>query len=327
MPEAISNPFSAPAPPCHERSPLFVVFNISSGRGNAEEVRKIIADTCTASGREHLIFTVEQPRNWERASPKRSRPQKNRRHRSGCGRRRHHQRRGAGDARQRLRWGIMSTFNYFSRTHAIPADTAEAMALLTSARPQAVQVGQVNERVFLVNASLGLYAKLLEDREAFKAQFGRSRVVAFGAALVTLLSSYRQWMLRIVWRGQERVIRTPTLFVGNNALQLERIGLPQAEALDHGELAAVALQPIGRLAMLSLMARGALGQLGDADNVTVFSFRSLTVDAARGRPGRRIKVATDGEIAWMRMPLVFQVASEPLWLIKPLPGEGLEARA
>ncbi len=317
-------------PPCHERSPLFVVFNIGSGRGNADEVRQAIAQACTAAGREHRIYTVERP---QRLGDRIAQAVQAAKAAAGI------VVAAGGDgtinavAQATLgsgcAFGVLpqGTFNYFSRTHAIPPDTAEAMALLLRSRPQAVQVGQVNERVFLVNASLGLYAKLLEDREAFKAQYGRSRVVAFGAAIVTLLRGYRQWDLRIVWRGQERVIRTPTLFVGNNALQLEQIGLPQAEALDNGELAAVALRPMGRLAMLSLMAHGALGRLGEADNVIGFSFRSLTVDAVRSRPGRRIKVATDGEVAWMRMPLVFRVAPEPLWLLKPPPGEGLEARA
>ena len=53
--------------------------------------------------------------------------------------------------------------------------------------PKPVQVAGVNDRVFLVNASLGLYPDLLEDREAYKARFGRSRWVAFVAGCATLL--------------------------------------------------------------------------------------------------------------------------------------------
>jgi diacylglycerol kinase family enzyme len=57
------------------------------------------------------------------------------------------------------------TFNYFGRTHGISSDAAEAARGLLSARVQPVQVGLVNGNVFLVNASLGLYPKSLEDRE------------------------------------------------------------------------------------------------------------------------------------------------------------------
>ena len=73
------------------------------------------------------------------------------------------------------------TFNYFSRTHGIPSDTGEALRVLLTDQPQPVQVGLVNGRVFLVNASLGLYPRLLHDREAWKQQLGRHRLVALGA--------------------------------------------------------------------------------------------------------------------------------------------------
>ena len=50
------------------------------------------------------------------------------------------------------------TFNYFSRTHGIPSGHHRSHHELywkASIRP--VQVGLLNDRVFLVNASLGLY--------------------------------------------------------------------------------------------------------------------------------------------------------------------------
>ena len=68
------------------------------------------------------------------------------------------------------------------------------------------------------------------------------------------------------------------------------------------------------------MLHGALSRLGDADNVMHASFRSMSVSPAQRRR-RRAKVATDGEVQRMDMPLHFRVAPEPLWLIKPGPGE------
>ena len=331
MPDPLTTSLGLDAPPsCDDRSPLFIVFNLSSGRGDADEVRDEIARSCAAAGRTHHLLTVDKPEQLaERIEEAVQGAEQSRGIVVAAG--------GDGTINavaqatlgRRCAFGVLpqGTFNYFSRTHAIPADIAAAMALLLESTPQAVQVGMVNDRVFLVNASLGLYAKLLEDREAFKARFGRSRVVAFMAGLVTLLSGFPLWDLRVALRGQEQVLRTPTLFVGNNALQLERMGLPEAQALEHGALAAIALRPLGRLAMLSLLAHGAMGRLGDADEVTRFSFGTLQVDAVRRRRATRIKVATDGEVVWMQMPLVFKVAPQPLWLMKPPPGEGLEARA
>ena len=70
------------------------------------------------------------------------------------------------------------------------------MQALLHETAQPVQVGLVNDRVFLVNASLGLYPQLLEDREAWKKRLGRSRLVATGAGLISLLRGYRSLRLR-----------------------------------------------------------------------------------------------------------------------------------
>ncbi len=227
------------------------------------------------------------------------------------------------------------TFNYFARTHGIPTDPGEATLTLLRSLPQAVQVAGINQRLFLVNASLGLYPDLLEDREAYKRRFGRSRLVAFGSAVVTLLRAQRRLRLRIEGAGVSREVRTLTLFVGNNRLQLEQVGmLPDGEARGaagpgpgHGRITAVMLKPLGTLALLGLMLRGAMGSLGEADDVEHFEFERLAVSPSRlpGRP--RLKVAFDGEVAWMPSPIVFQVQARPLWLMKPALVDGGAERA
>ena len=214
------------------------------------------------------------------------------------------------------------TFNYFARDHGIPQDAQEAARALVDAQAQPVQVGRLNDRLFLVNGSLGLYPQLLQDREAFKEQLGRRRWVAVLAALVTVFEWRRQLALEIELEGERIAVRTPTLFVGNNRLQLERIGIEAQTVarVGEGRLAAIVLQPIGTWAMLGLALRGAMGRLGEAGQVRSFAFRSVTI---RRRSVRRIKVATDGEVHWMRPPLRFEVSPEPLLLMTPQPQDGV----
>lgn len=227
---------------------------------------------------------------------------------------------------QRCPMGVIpqGTFNFFARTHGIPQDVREAARALVAAQPQPVQVGKLNQRLFLVNASLGLYPQLLQDREAFKEQLGRRRWVAMLAALVTLFEWRRQLALQIEVEGERLAVRTPTLFVGNNRLQLERIGIENeiAARVGEGRLAGTVLQPIGTWAMLALVLRGALGRLGEADQVRSFAFRSLTVRPWSKRP---VKVATDGEVQWMLPPLRFEVSPEPLLLMTPQPQDRVAA--
>ena len=217
------------------------------------------------------------------------------------------------------------TFNYFARTHGIPADPAEAARLLPGWTPSPVRVAAVNDRVFLVNASLGLYPDLLEDREAYKARFGRSRWVAFWAGAATLLRAQRQLRLHIAQGAVVRDVRTLTLFVGNNRLQLEQLGVqPQVHgesgpvrAPDEGRITAVMVRPIGALSMIRLMMHGAMGTLGEAQSVEHFEFDHMVVKPTLASGRRGVKVAFDGEVTRMRAPLDFRVLAKPLYLLKP----------
>lgn len=216
------------------------------------------------------------------------------------------------------------TFNYFARTHGIPADPAEAVRLLLRSVPAPVQVAGINDRLFLVNASLGLYPDLLEDREAYKARFGRSRWVAFVAACTTLLRAQRQLRLRIETGGTVRDVQTLTLFVGNNRLQLQQLGAEPEDTVagepGDGSMAALVLRPIGTLSMLGLLLHGAMGRLGEAAGVEHFEFDHLVVRPARARGRRGVKVAFDGEVTMMRAPLDFRVLPQPLYLLGPQRG-------
>nr|MCU0768838.1 diacylglycerol kinase [Burkholderiaceae bacterium] len=154
------------------------------------------------------------------------------------------------------------TFNYFARTHGIPTEPTAAARLLLEARATPVQVAAINERIFLVNASLGIYPELLQDREAFKARFGRSRWVAFVAACATLFRAQRRLRLHIELGSTVRDVQTLTLFVGNNRLQLQQFGAEPADTLagtpGHGSMAALMLRPIGTLSMIGLLVHGAM---------------------------------------------------------------------
>jgi len=209
------------------------------------------------------------------------------------------------------------TFNYSPRAHGIPLDTTAAARALLTARLKPVQVGLVNERVFLVNASLGLYPELLQDREDFKREHGRKRSVAMLAGLRTLMREHRSLLVEVEHDSGREVIQTPSIFIGNNPLQLEQVGLAQAEDVQRRRLAAVIVKPVGRFKLVGLALRGMLGQLGEAESVRDFAFRSMTVQPLSGTARRAMKVAVDGEVFWSRPPLRFSVAPKPLMLMVP----------
>lgn len=297
--------------------PLIIVMNGGSGRKAEDEREREIAEVLGAAGRPYRVLRAPEPSALPAVAEEAVALV-----RSGGGA----VVAAGGDGTintvvqsvlpSGVPFGVLpqGTFNYFGRDLGIPDDSPGALRALLGARMASVQVGTINGRAFLVNASLGAYPRLLEDREQAKERFGRSRVVATVSGIGSLLRDHRTMQMTIELGGKAHDVEGCMLFVGNNRLQLSEVGLPQADEVDSGRLAAVAVKPVGRLSMLRLLLRGALGELGNAENVVDFSFHSMRVHT---RGIRRIKVATDGEVSWMRTPIEFRVAPQKLRMLVP----------
>jgi diacylglycerol kinase family enzyme len=208
------------------------------------------------------------------------------------------------------------TFNLFARQLGLPLAAAEATRMLLRATAEPVQVGWINQRVFLVNASVGLYPQLLADREEVKQKLGRRRSIAMLAALKSMLEWRHRLVLDAEVDGVLTQLRTATVFVCNNALQLRRVGIAEeiVEQIGHGRLGCLSVRTTDLWSKLRVLAAAAFGQLGRDAEIDSIALRSLTVG---GRGARRVKVATDGEIQWMELPLHFTVAPRPLRVMLP----------
>jgi diacylglycerol kinase family enzyme len=301
------------------QAPLFIVLNPRSGARDSEHAAAQITGVLRDAGRPHQLRQVDRQRGVETLAAQAA-ADAQREHgivvaAGGDGTLNAVARAAHAAGRP---FGVIpqGTFNYFAREHGIPTDTQSAAEALLRARPQPVQVGEANGRIFLVNASLGLYPESLRDREALKRRWGRHRLVALGAALRTLLRGMHPLRVRLCHDGEEEALRLATIFVGNNRLQFEQLGLAEADALGDGRLAAVLLRPLPRRSMLWLLIRGALGALSNASGVRHLAFEELTVSPP-GAPGRRWRLSTDGELQWMTTPIRFRTAAQPLWLMLP----------
>jgi diacylglycerol kinase family enzyme len=209
------------------------------------------------------------------------------------------------------------TFNLFARDHGIPLDPAEAVRAIETAQPQEVQVGLVNERIFLANAAVGLYPKLLEDREAMKEQLGRRRRwIALVASARSLFEWRSELKLDAELDGELARLRTPSVFVCNNRSQLDAMGMDDdvVDAVGRDRLAALVVHPIDWVGKLRLGWKALTGQLGEAREIDCRTLRSLAVTT---RWARKLKVSTDGEVQWMELPLRFTVSPRPLVLMVP----------
>jgi diacylglycerol kinase family enzyme len=191
------------------------------------------------------------------------------------------------------------TFNYVSRNLGVPTEVAQAVAVITNGWVRQVDIGEINGRIFLNNAGIGLYAQMLEHREQDKRRFGRRRLVAFLSGMRSLLSSHPQYAVELVADGQIARHLTTTVFFGCNALQLADFNVTAAECLRHQKLAVLVLKLHSRWEVTVAACAALLGRLDEASTTEAFCASSIRVQTRR----RILKVAIDGEIVLLRSPL------------------------
>jgi diacylglycerol kinase family enzyme len=123
-------------------------------------------------------------------------------------------------------------------------------------------------------------------------------------------------LLQVELAGHVQRLITASLFVCNNRVQLERVGIADeiVRQVGEGRLACLAVRAADLWSKLRMLAAAAFGTLGDERQIDSVAMRSLTVDA---RGARRLKIATDGEILSLELPLRFTVAPRPLRVMLP----------
>jgi diacylglycerol kinase family enzyme len=206
----------------------------------------------------------------------------------------------------------MGTLNHFAKDLRIPLDLEPAVAAIVAGHVQQVDVGEVNGRVFVNNSSVGLYPRMVWEREGEQRR-GRKKWTAFMIAVGRTWRNYRMSVAHLDVGGKTAVVRTPFIFVGNNQYIAEGFRMGGRLRLDQGLLSIFVAPECGRFEILALPVRAITNRLGEASPLTGFQAQSLSV--ALGH--HRIRVAVDGEIAVMRPPLSYKIRPGALRVITP----------
>jgi diacylglycerol kinase family enzyme len=205
------------------------------------------------------------------------------------------------------------TFNYVARNLGVPTEVSEAVAVIVNGWVREVDIGEINGRIFLNNAGIGLYAQMLERREQDKRRFGRSRMIAFFSGMRCLLSLHPLYAVEVLADGQTARHQTTTLFFGCNALQLGDFNVTAAECLRHQKLAVLLLKLHSRWEASVAACAALLGRLDEAYTTEAFCASSIRVQTGR----RALKVAIDGEIVLLRSPLDVRLRPGALQVFAP----------
>ena len=207
----------------------------------------------------------------------------------------------------------LGTFNYVARVLNIPLDLLDAAKTISEGQPRSVHVAQLNQHIYLNNASLGLYPLFIQKREQFNKHFGRFPLHAYTSALDVLIRDRKELKLEVEVDGQRYPVKTPLIFFGNNQLQLAEMKLRIAKAAEAGKVAGVVVAKSDKRTLFKTLWQLIKGNLDQASDVYSFAADEVIVHSKRNK----LTVAVDGEIVTMTPPLKITVRKHALNVMVP----------
>ncbi len=209
----------------------------------------------------------------------------------------------------------MGTLNHFAKDLGIPLELPAAVETIVRGAAEKVDLGEVNGRVFINNSSLGIYPRIVADREEQQENLARGKWPAFVWATLNALKRFPFLRLQIKIEGKQLDRKTAFLFVGNNEYQISGFKLGGRTCLNAGKLGLYLTHRTGRFGLFRLALRALLGRLQQAEDFDSFCVEEALIETNRPR----LLVATDGEVNWMTTPLHYRARPAALRVRVPQP--------
>jgi diacylglycerol kinase family enzyme len=209
----------------------------------------------------------------------------------------------------------LGTLNRLARDLKIPLDPAEAATVIGEGRPQAIDVADVNGRIFLCSSLLGLPIYVAQERQALRGAGVLDRVKGYLALLKTFMSNRRRFAIEVDDGRQTRRERALSIAVSNNPFAKQPSRMLTRSCIDTGNLALYLSKHKTGGAMSWAIIKRLFGQWNDADpEVEEVCAKRITLRSERPV----VRVSNDGEIEELRTPLEYSIKPRALRIMAPV---------
>jgi diacylglycerol kinase family enzyme len=197
----------------------------------------------------------------------------------------------------------LGTLNHFAKDISIPLDLAEAAQVIAAGNVSAIDVGVVNDHVFINNSSLGVYPRVVLERDLHRRRWGLSKWTAMAISVIKTFRRFPLVHVRLEANEQTITRKSPLVFVGNNQYQLDLLKIGKRACLDNGELSLYITNTQTRWGMLALTVRAVFGRLKQSRDFEAVCLKQCWIESRR----HRLHVAIDGDVIKLRPPLHYRI--------------------
>lgn len=203
----------------------------------------------------------------------------------------------------------LGTRNHFARQLGVPIDLVKAARLTVSGQRRRIDIGVAGDRVFVNNASFGIYTRIVRERAKSDGPRWLGTLGATWHALKRMRA--QRFALRV--DGEPQELTTPLLFIGNNEYSIALGRLGDRESLDDGRLSICAVSAQTALQLLGFAVRAVAGLARPSRDFEEFATARAIVIEGEGH----IEGAFDGELALMALPLRLRSLPAALGVVTP----------
>jgi len=194
------------------------------------------------------------------------------------------------------------TLNHFTKDLGVAQDMEQAIERLPTRKAISIDVALVNDIVFVNNSSVGLYSHSLLEREKSEKHLGKWLAAVRGA--FRALVRFRRYAVTV--NGLS--MRSPFIFVGNNAYKFQKSLLAERSSLAGGSLTMFVLRSRSRVGMARATLLDRFGGRKRTDEFIIDHPKSVVIEAKRPE----LTVSLDGEVIRLKTPLEYKIQPKSL---------------
>lgn len=208
----------------------------------------------------------------------------------------------------------MGTANLLAKDLRLPLDPQAWMEALPGFVERRIDLGRVNDRVFLHKVVIGFVPAIAAGREHIRGHEAFAANIAFlGYAARRILRSRR--IALEVTRDNElpHIDRIQAVAISNNSYDEAFGHVFSRSRLDAGHLSIYKLHSVTLFKAITLAAGVVVGRWQDDDALTIETAEHVTIRSRR----KQIKAMLDGEVETLQTPLNFRIDKQALRVLAP----------
>jgi len=207
----------------------------------------------------------------------------------------------------------LGTFNHFAKELNFPTDIEELFKIIKNNKTKQVDVGEVNQIIFINHSSIGLYTYVLKVKQKHKKWLGTSRLLKILFTAINIFKVIPIYTLKIKMEGQILILNTCLMFIGNNYYFTNLLDLGSRQTLTAGFLSVYILNCKNRWNLIQVMFKVLFRTLDKTKYIKQFTTDDIIIEAK----SKSVNVVVDGEIMKLENPLHYTIHNKKLTVITP----------